>query len=479
MSQRMVPLVVGLNGTLIKSDSLVEGLITTILRSPAAVIPLLVALFKGRSALKAQLVRLGAGRPETLPIREDLLDYLRAEKSRGRQLHLATASDQALAESVADRVGIFDSVEGSRDGVNLKGRHKLERLRERFPDGFAYAGRYRSDLLIWRNAAAVVLVGATDMTRRAALRLGRPIEGEFPRQKAGIGQWLRAVRLHQWSKNLLLAVPLLLAHKYNDAAAVQTMLLGLLSMCLVASGTYLINDLSDLDADRAHDTKSSRPIARGDIGPGTALLAALVLIGAGLLGGSWIGAAFFGLLVLYIAMTMSYSLYFKSVAMFDVFMLGSLYTLRIFMGMVLLELAPAPWLLVFCLFFFFSLSMAKRHGEIARFSRKDPAPGEFIKGRGYKVSDAPLVLAFGVSANLAAILILFLYIVNDAYPADSYANPAWLWLIGFLVFLWTSRVWLLSHRGELNDDPVAFAVRDPLSWLLGGIVLGVFALAVL
>lgn len=479
MSQRMVPLVVGLNGTLIKSDSLVEGLITTVLHNPAAIIPLLVALIKGRSALKAELTRLGAGRVASLPVRQDLLDFLRAEKRRGREVHLATASDQSLAESVAGRVGVFDSVEGSRNGVNLKGRRKLERLRERFPDGFAYAGRYRSDLLIWRNAAAVVLVGASNMTRRAALRLGRPIEGEFPTQKAGPGQWLRAIRLHQWSKNLLLAVPLVLAHKYNEAAAVQTMLLGILAMCLVASGTYLVNDLSDLDADRAHDTKSARPIARGDIGPGTALLAAVLLIGAGLAIGSSISTAFLGLLALYIVMTFSYSLYFKSVAMFDVFMLGSLYTLRIFMGMVLLELAPAPWLLVFSLFFFFSLSMAKRQGEIVRFARKGPAPDEFIKGRGYKVADAPLVLAFGVSAGVAAVLILFLYIVNDAYPADSYSNPGWLWLIGFLVFLWTSRIWLLSHRGELADDPVAFAVRDPLSWLLGGIVFGVFALAVL
>ena len=191
-----------------------------------------------------------------------------------------------------------------------------------------------------------------------------------------------------------------------------------------------------------------------------------------------IGKAFSGLLFLYIATTLAYSLRLKTVPMLDVFVLGCLYTLRIFMGIVLLQVAPSPWLLAFSMFFFFSLSMAKRHVEIAR-AQGSGVGNRNIKGRGYRASDEPLTLTFGVASGLACVLILFLYVANDAYPVGAYRHPGWLWLIGFFVFLWISRVWLLSHRGELDDDPVSFAVRDPLSLVIGVVVVGIFTMAVL
>ena len=181
---------------------------------------------------------------------------------------------------------------------------------------------------------------------------------------------------------------------------------------------------------------------------------------------------------LYVCVTLAYSMHLKTVPMLDVFVLGLLYTLRILMGMVLIQSAPSPWLLSFSMFFFFSLSMAKRHVEIVRAALAGQRD-ELIKGRGYKASDAPLSLSFGVASSLAAILILFLYVVNEAYPIGSYRHPQWLWIIGFLIFMWTSRIWLLSHRGELDDDPVAFAVKDPASLFIGLLALATFAAAVL
>ena len=473
-----LPLVVDLDGTLIKTDSLVESLVASLLRKPLSIFSTALALMRGRWAMKSRLAELGLSRAETIPVREDLLAYLKAEKDAGREIHLASAADQSVANTIAERIGIFTSAEGSKDGVNLKGEHKLARLKARFPGGFAYAGNGRSDLHVWKEASSVILVAASRTTRRAALQLGAPIEREFPGEDISLAEWLRAIRLHQWAKNLLLFVPLVLGHRVADAEALLSVTLGFIAMGLVASGTYLLNDLSDLEADRIHETKRNRPIASGIIGAGTALVTAAVLIGAGLVGAVVLSVPFAGLIALYIAMTTAYSLYFKKVPMFDVFVLGTLYTLRLFMGMVLVDAPPSPWLLVFALFFFFSLSMAKRHVEIIKAAHVLPAD-ELIKGRGYKPSDAPLTLVFGVAANLAAILILFLYIVNDAYPVDAYRNPGWLWLIGFFVFLWSSRIWLLSHRAELDDDPVAFAIKDPVSWLLGLLVLGLFALAVL
>jgi 4-hydroxybenzoate polyprenyltransferase len=475
---RLAPLVININGSLVRNDSLVEALVVTVLRKPAATVAIIRALLRGRPALKTYLAELKVHDPNMLPLRQDVVQLLREEKSIGRELHLATASDKSVADSVAARVGLFSSVEGTRDGMNLKGRPKLQRLQERFPDGFAYVVNDLRDRHVWHAASSLILVGASSRTRRAALRLGLPIEREIPNKRATLLQWLVAIRMHQWSKNLLLFVPLLLAHRYGDARAFLQVMLGFLSLCFVASSTYLINDLSDIDADRAHSTKCERPIARADIAPGAALMAAIGLLGAGLAAAIYLGSNFFALIVLYLAMSLSYSLHLKRVPIFDVFLLGCLYTLRVFMGAVLLTIPASSWLLVFSLFFFFSMSMAKRHVEIVN-AAKTEAPDDLIKGRGYMSSDAQLTLTLGVSSTLAAILILFLYIVNDAAPVGAYRHPQWLWLISIVVFLWTCRVWLLSHRGELNDDPVAFAGKDPLSWLLAAIVSAMFVLAVL
>lgn len=471
MSERS-PLVVDLDGTLGRIDSLGEAIVSALLRRPAT---LLAALAKGRPAVGTHLQDVNAA---MLPIRRDLLDYLEKEHANGRELHLATCASQQVADAVAARLGIFTSASGSRDGTTLTGDGRLRDLQQRFPAGFAYAGHDRNDVPVWRGAGSIVLVGASASVRRAAERLGRPIEREFPAERRTARDWIRALRLHQWSKNLLLFVPLLLSHSYGDLAAFGLAIGGFLALGCVASGTYLINDLSDLEADRAHATKRFRLVARGSLGALPALLLALVLIVGGLIGAAFLGKAFCGLLTLYIVLTLSYSLHLKTVPIFDAFLLGSLYTLRVLMGTVLIQVMTSPWLLSFTMFTFFSLSLAKRHLEIIR-ARDSGSSGGKIGGRGYLVSDAPLTLAFGVSASVAAILILFLYVTNDAYPIGAYAHPSWLWLIGVWIFLWFARIWLLTHRGELNDDPVLFAVRDPWSYVLGLFAAGTFVMAVL
>jgi 4-hydroxybenzoate polyprenyltransferase len=472
------PLVVELDGTLSKIDSVAEGIVTALLRRPSDFLGALAAFAKGRRVAAEHLTRLGYVDAEALPIRRDFLDYLERERAAGRELHLATSAMQPVADAVAARLGIFGSVSGSENGVELRGDAKLRHLRQRFPGGFTYAGGRDDDVPVWRGAASIVVVGASPATRRTAERLGPPIEREFPPPRRSLRDWIRALRLHQWSKNLLLFVPLLLAHKYGDLAAIERVVAGFVAFGCVASGTYLINDLSDLKADRAHPTKRFRLVARGDLGAMPALLLALALIAGGMVGGTLLGPAFGGLLALYVAMTLAYSLRLKMVPIFDAFVLGSLYTLRVLMGSVLIDVSTSPWLLSFTMFSFFALSTAKRHLEIVRAVKADPADGR-IAGRGYFKSDAPLTLSFGVAASLSAILILFFYVTNDAYSTKAYAHPHWLWMIGIWVFLWFARIWLLTHRGELNDDPVLFALRDPWSYVLGLLVAGTFVMAVL
>ena len=477
--RRSCPLVVELDGTLSKIDSVGEGIVSALLRRPSDFLGLLASFFRDRRTVAEHVTRLGYVDAESLPIRRDFLDYLERERANGREVHLATSAMQPVADAVAARLGIFSSARGSENGVELRGDAKLHHLKQRFPDGFTYAGGGDDDVAVWRGAASIVVVGASPTTRRTAERLGPPIEREFPAPRRSLRDWIRALRLHQWSKNALLFVPLLLAHLYGDLAALERVVAGFLALGCVASGTYLINDLSDLKADRAHPTKRFRLVARGDLSAPAALLLALGLMAAGLIGGVLLEPAFGALLVLYVAMTLAYSLHLKTVPIFDAFLLGGLYTLRVVMGSILAHVTNSPWLLSFTMFSFFSLSMAKRHLEIVRAAEAGLTGGRKIAGRGYFLSDAPMTLAFGVSASLCSILILFFYVTNDAYSTRSYTHPHWLWLIGIWVFLWFARIWLLTHRGELNDDPVLFAVRDPWSYVLGLLAAGTFVMAVL
>ncbi len=287
--------------------------------------------------------------------------------------------------------------------------------------------------------------------------------------------WFKALRIHQWAKNLLVFVPLALAHRYGDPTAVAKTFAGFLSLSAVASATYIFNDIRDLSADRLHPTKRNRPLASGAISERAASVAALFLGLVGFVIAAFLDTHFTMLLALYVILSVAYSVRLKAIALLDLFVLSFLFTLRILMGIALLDVPVSAWLLMFSMFFFFSLSTAKRHVEIVRAAQRGET--RRIKARGYLVSDEPFTLALGISAGFVANVLLFLYVANDAYPRGLYQSPEWLFCIGFVVFLWTSRLWLKSHRGRLNDDPVEFALKDPPSLLLGLAALTFFLLA--
>jgi 4-hydroxybenzoate polyprenyltransferase len=470
------PLVVDMDGALLRTDTLFEGLVSGLARRPLATLAAMTQLARGRARLKSALNAVGEIDVESLPIREDLIDYLKAEHAKGRPIHLVTAADQLIADRVSARIGLFDSAQGSDGRVNLKGARKLAVLKTRFPDGFTYAGDSVADLSVWAGAAGVVLVGVNPRVAARARSLGKPVEAAFLDSdrsfSSDIKAWGKLLRLHQWAKNLLLFAPLFLAHLSLSPRAWAVTISAFFVVGLVASGTYILNDLADLSADRRHATKRDRPLASGRVPIQTAIVLAPLLILAGLTSAIAIGAGFAAVLAGYLATTLSYSLLFKRTPMLDVFLLGGLYTLRIVMGTIALGVAFSPWLLTFSFFFFFSLSVAKRQVEIV----KAPGIEGSIRGRGYRKSDAPLILAFGVASTVASLLILVLYLMEEAFPSGTYPSPQWLWAAPLLTGLWTLRIWLLAHRGELDDDPVIFAVRDRVSIGLA-VVLGAAFLA--
>lgn len=469
-------LVVDLDNTLVRTDTLFEQLAALLFRKPLAALMLAPFLLAGRAAFKAKLAALQSLDPSSLPYDEQLLAFLRQQRAAGRPIHLVTAAHHSTAEAVAAHCGVFDSAEGTNGGPNLKGSHKAERLGERFPEGFAYVGDSAADLKVWARAESVVLAGASPQVARQARKLGKPMDAEFERPRAGFETWRRALRLHQWTKNVLVFLPLLLAHRFMDPQSVALSLVAFLALGITASATYLINDLADLASDRRHDVKKARPLASGELGIGQVLLAIplLLTLAAGLaLATSPILLAG---LALYGVITLSYTFRLKRRAILDVATLAALYAIRIFIGAAVIAAPQSAWLLTFSLFFFFSMSIAKRYAEIHNLAAAVSGSAQ-LPGRGYKTDDGPAVLALGAASSVASVLIVVVYLMEEAFPSNIYARPEWLWAAPFLLMIWVARLWLIAGRGELDEDPIAFALRDRFSWKLAAPLVLAFFLA--
>lgn len=467
-----LPLVVDMDGFLVRADLDAEALVGELERT----ISRITGAIRGErhdidARAIAEFARKGVD-VSGLPLQHELVDYIAACAESGRDVHLVTSASQEIADGLAARLGVFASATGATPARAMSNDDKVAIARSRFPSGFAYAGR--APQMQGASAALVVASGDSAATRKAAQR-GIAIEAEISAPTATLKTWLKALRIHQWSKNALVFVPLMLGHAYGNITAVLACLAGFVLLSVLASSTYIINDILDLDADRRHPTKRNRPLARGDISAGKALAVALVGTAGSLVAAFVLSKAFFICLAGYLVTTLAYSLWLKRLLLVDVFVLAALFTSRIAMGIALAGVIASPWLLTFTMFFFLSLSLAKRHVEVVNAGQSGT---EKIPGRDYLATDLPLTVALGIGCNAVAMLVLFLYLTNDAMPAGFYSRPYWLWGAAFVVFLWSLRIWGLSHRGKLDADPVAFAIRDRTSIALGLVVASVFAVAI-
>jgi 4-hydroxybenzoate polyprenyltransferase len=285
---------------------------------------------------------------------------------------------------------------------------------------------------------------------------------------------LRSLRPHQWAKNTLIFIPLILAGRAGDRDAWISCALGFLAWGLVASAAYLVNDLRDLAFDRQHPSKRHRPIATGDLPARIAILAGAVIGACGLLLAAFLGKAPFLILLAYGICSLAYSLGLKRLPILDVLMLAALFTMRLVFGIAVADVPASPWLLVFSMFVFMSLSLAKRYAEAAR--NGDDGKSE-IEGRGYVSRDAPLLLALGVATTAGAVLIMILYLIEEAFAAAFYRSPEFLWALPVILFLWLGRIWLLAGRQVLDEDPIRFAIGDRASLALGFAMVVVFIVA--
>jgi 4-hydroxybenzoate polyprenyltransferase len=470
-SSSALPLVIDLDGTLVRTDMLHESALGLLRDRPLRVLGIPFWLSKGKASLKRRLASHGTFDPKCLPYHGELVEWLKRQKASGRTLVLCTASDRAIASAVADHLEIFDDVIASDGTTNLAGAHKAELLEKRYGRlGFDYAGNSKADLPVWERARRGIVVNASSAVERKA-RDCCEIEATFSRMPFELNAWRRVLRLHQWLKNLLLFVPLLAAHQLTSGAEWGALLLAFLSFSLCASAVYVANDLVDLESDRLHPRKRQRAFASGQIPVWLGVLVTPLLLTVSFWLGTRVGGNFLSWLLFYFALTSAYSLGLKRLVLVDCLALAMLYTLRIIAGAAAVGHIISFWLLAFSVFLFLSLAFVKRYAEleIQLMHGQEKAPG-----RGYRTTDLSLVQTMGVAAGYAAVLVLALYLNSDAV-ARLYRAPEFVWGTVPVMLFWISWMWMQAHRGQMHDDPLEFAVKDRVSWLAGV----VFALVIL
>lgn len=417
---------------------------------------------RGPAVAKAMAARYGRISIESLPYDLRLIAYLRDQKEAGRPIYLATASHRNIAIRVAKHLGLFDGVIASTARENNKGKTKLARINENQKNApFVYAGDSNADRPIWKAASAGIFVRAPKSAVTEANAAGK-IEQNFPHSNNRWLALLRALRPHQWAKNALLFLPLLTAQLYDDVNAVAAASLGFIAFCLIASSGYLLNDLLDLDADRRHPRKRKRPFAAGDLPlwVGIALVPMLLVVALAL--SAWLlPPAFIATLAVYYFSTCLYSLWLKRIATIDVMTLAGLYTNRVLAGAVAIAVMPSFWILAFSMFLFLSLAYLKRYTEL----RNSPQTAAPLAGRGYAPEDAESTFILGAISGVAAVVIMALYI-NSPEVKVHYASPEFLWMLCLALLYWVNRIWMGARRGRIHDDPVVFALTDPVSLVM-------------
>ena len=469
--QKSPVLVCDLDGTLVKTDTLVETFILLMKSNPFMLFLLPFWLLRGKTILKSEIAKRTDLDAASLPYNEEVLEYLKVENERGRTIVLATAANIKIAKGVASYLKVFDEVIASSETQNLKGKGKADILIEVYGEkGFDYIGDAKADLKIWEHSNSALTVNASQSLKKETNKICT-ISKEFNYPHNKLKHWFKQLRIYQWVKNLLLFLPLLLAHKWTEIDLWQLAIFGFIAFSLTASSVYLLNDLLDLRSDRLHKTKRNRPFASGKIAPlsGIILFPIFVISGFGIaLFLSW---KFFLVLLGYYILTTAYSFALKKIYLMDIIILAGLYTIRILAGAVVTEVVVSPWLASFAMFIFISLAAVKRYVELL-----EAEEGGKISGRGYKKEDLALMAPFGLSCGMIAVFVFAFYTLStDIYKL--YNTPFLVLMICPLLIYWLARIWFLAGRGQMHDDPIVFAIKDKVSWgiMLISILLIIFA----
>ena len=471
-----IPLVVDLDGTLLRSDLLLETGMVYLQKNPLGIIKPIYWIAKGKAELKYKLAESTSLDVSILPYNSDVLELVKEERKKGRKVVLATASWHSLADRIAEYLNLFDDVIATNSQHNLSAQQKRDVLVERYGIvGFDYVGNSNDDLCVWRASRKAYVVNPNAHVLRCVKNfknLGKVINSNH----VGIGVWLKALRLHQWLKNILLFIPLLTAHQLTNLKLFLPGVFAFFIFGLAASSVYIFNDLLDLENDRKNSIKRLRPFAAGLLQIHYGLLVSFLLLITSLTVSQWLLPwQFTTTLCVYYLMTLAYSSFIKRLTIADVIILALLYTLRIIAGTFTFGFPLTYWILAFSLFLFLSLAFIKRYTELQMVFNN----GESLKvnGRGYYSNDMPIIASLGAASGYIAVMVLALYI-DEQMSLTIYRYPQLIWFACPLMLFWISRLWLLAHRNQMHHDPVIFAIKDRTSWTIAGLLILILWIAV-
>lgn len=464
-----IPIVVDLDGTLINTDLLYEGVAALIKKNPLYVFLLFAWLLKGKVHLKNKISQIAKIRLDLLPYNTRLLEFLRTESDKGRVIVLATASLKSYALEIAKIHPIFNQVYGTEE-INLKGKNKLKLLINLFGEKkFDYIGNSNSDLVIFGSCRFSYLANASALLRKNTKKISN-LQFTWKSRKGSFGSFLKAIRPYQWVKNLLVFVPIITAHKFDSPHLIIQTFCAFIAFSFVASSGYILNDLSDLNSDRYHPRKRFRPLASGQLSILSGLILSLALLGGGIYIATRLSYVFLIILFSYFVVSLSYSLYFKKAVLYDVFILALLYSIRVFAGGEVIGVQLSFWLIAFSTLIFLSLAFVKRYSELMQVNNKT---GLINRGREYFIEDLHLLQVMGIVSGFSSVIVFSLYI-DSPEVAYLYSQPKALWVISLLFLFWISRIWLVTIRGKMTDDPIIFAIKDITSYcifFLVGVIL--------
>ncbi|WP_375750159.1 UbiA family prenyltransferase [Vibrio sp. HN007] len=447
-------LYVDLDGTYIKTDLLFESFISAVKSNPLVIFYCFIWLRQGKAHLKYKLAQYCDINIELMPVSDEFNRFLVQEKEKGRKIVLATASTEKFARQVVVNSEIFDDYIGSSESNNIKGAAKLSRIKEQNKE-FAYAGNDFVDFELFKDANEAFLVNPSQKVLEASKQYD--IKKVFDTQSSNqLACWIKQLRVHQWLKNLLIFVPLMVSGMLFQPGSIFLSLLAFSSFSSLASATYIFNDLLDLESDRSHPRKKERPLAAGNISILDGLRASILLIVCSLVIAMSTSSEFTVVLIAYLGLTLAYSFKIKQYIGMDVVMLAMLYTVRIIAGAAVLGIQASFWLLAFSIFIFLSLALVKRCSEIHSMQKTGK---ERASGRDYTVGDYSVLVSFGASSAMLAVL-MFCFYINNSALSDQYQQPDSLWLIIPGLCYWLMRMWIKTHRGEMDDDPIVFSLKD-------------------
>jgi len=469
-SKSLTPFVIDLDGTLIRNDLLYQSLFFFIKQQPHQFLSLFFWLSKSKSHLKTKLAQRISIDVSVLPYDPAVIALIETEKAKNRQIILATASHKIYADQIAEHLNLFDRVVATEENRNLSSVAKRDFLVKEFGnEGFDYVGNSRADIPVWEAAGKAYLVNPESGVEKQALKKGN-VERIIKSSSNQFGLWLKALRPHQWMKNVLIFVPLLAAHKLINSAALLSGLLAFVFFSLCASSVYVLNDLLDIEDDRHHPKKRNRVFASGVLSIKKGILSVPLLLLISFTGSLWLMPWRFSLVMgIYYVATLAYSIVLKKVTAADIIVLSLLYTIRILAGVYACSLVPTFWMLAFSMFIFLSLALVKRYSELreARLNGNNAK----AKGRGYYPDDLEMISSLGAASGYLSVMVLALYIQDHATVA-MYRNPQIIWAACPVLLFWITRLWLLTNRGDMHADPVIYAVTDKIS-ILSGLIFGI------